>query len=157
MVETNKNDLRKTRNGESTTRLCRIWAYMKARCSSPKNKDYKYYGAKGVKVCEDWNDYDTFKKWALDNGYQENLTIDRIDTNGNYEPSNCRWTTRKVQANNTTRNHYVTHNGVTKTISEWAEELKVSQRTIYYRIQNGLTDEEAIFTIDRRRKVMQKI
>lgn len=152
MGNANKTDSRRTRNGESATRLCRIWAYMKSRCSSPLNKDYKYYGGKGVKVCEEWKDYEAFKKWALENGYAENLTIDRIDTNGNYEPSNCRWVSRKVQANNTTRNHYVTHNGITKTISEWSQETGVSLRTIYYRIQNGLTAEDAIFTGDRRRK-----
>lgn len=150
MVETKHEDLRRTRNGESTTRLCRIWSSMRGRCLNPKKSDYRYYGGKGVRVCEEWNDYENFKKWALENGYAENLTIDRINVDGDYEPQNCRWSTRKVQANNTTRNHYVTHNGITKTISEWAEELNVSQRTIYYRIKCGLSDEEAIFVSDRR-------
>lgn len=138
-------------------RLYVIWTNMRYRCENSNMRDYKYYGGKGTKVCKEWQDYETFKEWAIKNGYEENLTIDRIDVNGNYEPSNCRWATRKTQANNTTRNHYVTHNGVTKTISEWAEELNISQRTIYYRIQCGLTDEEAIFVNDRRKKVMQVI
>ena len=81
------------------TRLYRIWLGMKSRCYNNKKKDYKNYGGRGIKVCTEWkSDFMNFHSWAMDNGYSDNLTIDRIDVNGNYEPSNCRWVDMKVQA-----------------------------------------------------------
>jgi len=81
------------------TRLYGIWAGMIGRCYYPKNDSYRYYGKRGIQVCLEWkNDYSSFKKWALSNGYQNNLTIDRINNNGHYEPSNCQWLTRAENA-----------------------------------------------------------
>ena len=81
-------------DGYPMTRLYRIWAGMKYRCLTPGSKLYKYYGGRGIKICEEWkNNYLTFKKWALANGYKDNLTIDKINNNGNYEPKNCQWIT----------------------------------------------------------------
>lgn len=89
----------------SIKRLKRIWYGMKNRCMSPKNPAYPTYGGRGIKVCDEWlNSLDKFIIWALSNGYSNELSLDRIDSNGNYEPSNCRWTTMKIQANN--RRHY---------------------------------------------------
>lgn len=121
-----------TKHDKSYSKLYRIWAGMKARCNNPKNTVYKYYGGKGVRVCEEWLDSSNFIKWALENGYKEGLTIDRIDSNGIYEPSNCRWATMKVQNNNTSQNHFETINGVRRTISEWADFLGVRHEKIYY-------------------------
>ena len=90
----------------SNTRLCRIWRNMKQRCYNPKTINYQYYGAKGVTVCEEWKEsFTSFYEWSISNGYQENLTIDRIDPFGNYEPSNCRWSTYKEQAKNQRKHH----------------------------------------------------
>lgn len=93
-----ENFNRKTHN-ESKTRLYRIWCGMRARCYSSKSNVFKWYGGKGIKVCEEWNEnYESFRDWAMANGYEEGLSIDRINSNGNYEPSNCRWLTRAENA-----------------------------------------------------------
>lgn len=129
------------------TRLYRIWAGMKNRCNNESHIGYAYYGAKGIKVCDEWNDYEIFKGWALENGYADNLTIDRIDNQKGYCPENCRWATYKTQCNNTTRNHYVTADGQTLSISQWAERNNLPCRTIAARLNLlGWSPEEAVMT-----------
>ncbi|MCR6112727.1 hypothetical protein HXA35_20565 [Bacillus sp. A301a_S52] len=93
------NRIRKT-HGLTGTRLYRIWSGMKARCYNKNRKSYKTYGALGVSVCEEWKDFEPFYKWAMNNGYKSNLTIERIDPYGNYEPSNCTWIPFEEQAKN---------------------------------------------------------
>jgi len=91
-------------HGESKTRLYSTWKAIKNRCHNPNSSDYPQYGARGVSVCDEWRDsYEAFRDWALANGYSDELTIDRIDNNGNYTPDNCRWTTHTVQSRNTRR------------------------------------------------------
>jgi len=101
--------LRKDHNPYLHTRLHNIWMGMKSRCTNKNLNSYKYYGARGIGVCREWqNDFSLFRKWALNNGYKPSLSIDRIDPNGDYEPRNCRWATFKQQANNTRINYLLT-------------------------------------------------
>lgn len=135
----------------SYTRLYRIWSSMKKRCYSIKYRDYKNYGGKGIIVCDEWkNDFAAFKNWAINNGYSDTLSIDRKDNNGNYEPSNCRWSNNIEQANNTTRNIKLAYNGVTHTISEWSRIREIPYSTLYSRIFRYKWDLEKAFKADRR-------
>ncbi len=135
-------------DNRSKERLYDIYCKMKSRCNSPTNFNYKDYGGRGIKVCNEWlEDYLNFKNWALNNGYTDELTIDRINVNGDYEPSNCRWTTMDVQANNKRNNLYITHNGETKTLKEWCRYYNVKYDTIrdrMFRKDKHYTFEEAI-------------
>ena len=121
---------------------------MKRRCYNPEEKFYKDYGGRGIKICDEWMDkkegHSNFQKWAVENGWEEGHSIDRIDVNGNYEPSNCRWATPEEQANNRRNNNYITINGVTKTTSEWARQIGISQNAFTGRINSGWTGEELL-------------
>ena len=111
-----------TTHGLTKTRLYTSWHQMKARCYYEKSINYSDYGGRGIKVCEEWkNSFLAFREWALANGYTDNLTLDRIDVNGNYEPSNCRWATRKEQDRNKRNNIFITMDGETKSLPEWCE------------------------------------
>ena len=132
-------------HGLSNGRICAIWRKMKDRCYNPNNNRYSNYGAKGIKVCDEWlNDLRSFYDWAMANGYRDDLSIDRIDVNGNYEPSNCRWATAREQANNTSRNCKIAAFGQTKTLTEWARETGINRNTLKQRLDRGLSAEEAL-------------
>ena len=115
---------------------------MKQRCYNQKNKYYLDYGGRGITVCHEWlNDYCAFYEWAMSSGYDDNLTIDRIDDNGNYEPNNCRWANAKEQTNNRRVTKFVEVDGVKKTRAEWAEILGISYGKIRYLDESGKIDE----------------
>jgi hypothetical protein len=123
------------KHGCKHTKLYEIWCAMKQRCDNKNAWAYKYYGAKGISVCDEWqNSFESFKIWSEANGYIEGLSIDRIDNNGNYSPSNCRWVTMKEQANNQRNTLRIEYLGVTKTLHEWADSLGIRSATLYYRI-----------------------
>jgi len=140
-----KSAERKTTHGKRNTRLYRIWIGMRARCFNKNSIRYPSYGGRGITVCESWgNDFIAFETWALSNGYADNLSIDRIDVNGNYEPSNCRWADIFIQHNNKRNNCFITINGETHTYSEWERIRGLKPNTIHVRISSGWNPEEAV-------------
>ena len=127
-----------TTHGESHTRLYSIWASMKKRCNNPNDIGYSLYGGRGIKVCHEWADsYVAFADWARSNGYQDNLSIDRIDNDKGYEPSNCRWATDQEQAENTRHAVMIEYNGKTHTISEWSRIADIPRSTFSERYHRG--------------------
>lgn len=140
------NSNRQKTHGESHTKLYNVWCSMKRRCDLKTQRAYKDYGGRGISVCDEWkNDYTSFRDWALSHGYAEGLTIDRINNNGNYEPSNCRWVPFSVQCNNRRSNILVDHNGESHSVAEWCRILNLSDTMIYQRIQSGMAGDRAIF------------
>lgn len=133
---------RTRKHGDFGTRLYGIWAAMKRRCYNPNVKFYHDYGGRGITVCDEWLDYIPFKEWALANGYEEGLTIDRIDVNGNYCPENCRWVTQREQCNNTRKTRIVEYNGKKYTMREIADITGLKIRTIQGRYERGWTPEQ---------------
>lgn len=131
-------------------RLYSIWHNMKSRCYYKNAEKYKYYGGKGISVCDEWkNSFEAFYNWALQNGYSEKLTLDRINVNGNYEPNNCRWVDAKTQNNNTSKNHYIEYNGMIKTASEWADIYGVYRQLFNQRIRRGWSFERAANIVNK--------
>ena len=123
---------------------------MKNRCYNPNTDNYKYYGAIGVSVCDDWRDnFESFMRWSFANGYDENAgpqecTIDRIDNSKGYSPDNCRWVNHIEQCNNQSSNRVFTYSGKTMTMAEWAREVGLKYTTLRARIRRGMPFEEAI-------------
>ena len=139
-------------HGQCGTKLYHIWQSMKARCYYKKHPEYHNYGGRGIKICDEWkNDFKSFYDWAIKNGYKDGLTIDRIDVNGNYEYSNCRWATRKEQSNNRRNNHIIEFIGEKHTIAEWSEITGINEKTLYSRIRNGWSEEDVITKKVRRK------
>ena len=124
------------KHGMSEDPLYNRFTKIVSRCESPTNPEYKNYGGRGISVCEEWRrNFKAFYEWSMQNGYREDLTIDRIDVNGNYEPNNCRWVDRVAQANNTRSNHFIEYNGERKTIAEWGRKLGISYSTLWGRLK----------------------
>lgn len=127
------NGERETTHGQHETSEYRIWHAMRSRCENEKFTGYAYYGGRGIKVCERWRDFGNF---IADMGKRPSSghSIDRIDTDSDYCPENCHWATQKQQSNNMRNNVRLTHNGVTKTLSEWAEYVGISYKTLRGRV-----------------------
>ena len=126
------------KHGQSGTKLYAIWVTMRQRCYNTNNKDFYNYGAKGIKVCDEWlKDFSEFYRWSMENGYVESLSIDRIDPYGNYEPSNCRWATIQEQANNKQNTIYVEVDGSTYTLTELSNLYGIRRETIEMRYLRG--------------------
>lgn len=142
---------RATTHGMSKTRLYREWAGIINRCTRPTSSSWDRYGAKGITVCDEWRRFEPFAEWALANGYSDSLTIDRIDSNGNYEPGNCRWATYYEQSNNQSTTLILNYNGEDLPLSYWAKKYHIKKHTLYDRIYRyGWPVEKALNTPVRR-------
>lgn len=133
----------KTHGGwANNDRLYEIWHGMKRRCMQLSYQSYPRYGGRGITICDEWLDYAAFRNWAYTNGYDENAdfgacTLDRIDVNGNYEPSNCRWANAYTQQNNKTSNINITYDGETHSLKEWSRIRGINYETLYSRYKRN--------------------
>ena len=134
-------------HGMSKTRLYRIWKGMRNRCYNKNTPGFELWGGRGITVCDSWQHFEPFFEWAVANGYTDELSIDRIDNNGNYEPSNCRWANKTEQARNRRSNRMITFNGITKYISDWDKDIgsRKSGR-VHARLEAGWSIEKAVTT-----------
>lgn len=137
-------------HGGSKTRLFHVWASMRDRCNNPNSQRYSSYGARGIRVCKEWDDFSSFREWAIRNGYAIGLTIERIDVNGNYAPENCRWATYHEQSRNCRRNRFITYNGKTQCVQDWAKEIGLTPTGVFYRLNSGKPIEEVLSPIKKR-------
>lgn len=141
-------------------RLANVWRNIINRCELPTMDKYKWYGGRGIKVCDEWHTFSNFYEWAIENGYDEEAprgeyTIDRIDVDGDYKPSNCRWLTQKEQCYNRRTNRRIEINGEIRTVQEWCEILGVNRNLINNRLNQYHWDEKRALLEprhDRRRK-----
>ena len=141
-----------TKHGLKNTRLYSVWQGMKARCYRKSHPHYKIYGGRGITICREWqNDFQAFYDWAMSYGYADDLTIDRIDVNGNYEPDNCRWVTVQAQLNNRRNTTFVEINGQIKSLSQWADFAGLKYYTVRQRFKKGVRGADLIKAIDEKK------
>jgi hypothetical protein len=135
---TNRDRLTKMhfKHGMTNTRLFRIWSSMRERCTNSNAINYKNYGGRGIAICKEWDEFIPFMEWALSNGYNYALAIDRIDNDGNYSPDNCRWVTPAENSNHKRNSVILSYGGKTQTISQWADEYGIGRSTLRNRILN---------------------
>lgn len=131
------------------TRLYAIWNSMRQRCNNPNNSAYKNYGARGITICKEWNDFSVFEQWAYSNGYDQSAkrgecTLDRIDVNLGYSPSNCRWVTMKRQSSNKRNTPYYEYQGKRLPLKEWSEVTGIKYETLWRRYKSGWNAEKAL-------------
>lgn len=134
------------------TRLYSVWDSMRQRCFNPNNRAYNNYGGRGISVCKEWDNFIEFKNWAYENGYIDSykrgeLTLDRIDVNKDYRPSNCRWIDMRKQSNNKRNTIYINYDGKTLSLSEWADETGIKYCTLWRRYKSGKSPEKILKSI----------
>ena len=139
------NNKQKT-HGMTGTRLYKIWRGMIDRCCNTRDHNYTNYGSRGIKVCNEWKHFEPFRDWAFSNGYTEDLSIDRVDVNGDYCPENCRWADSFVQQNNKRNNHVIEYNGESHTLTGWSRMIGITSANLRQRLQHGWSIEKALTT-----------
>lgn len=138
-------------------KLYSIYTNVKTRCYNQNNENFNRYGIRGVVMCDEWlNDFQKFYDWAISNGFDKNLTLDRIDNNGNYEPSNCRWADRRTQSNNRRTNRIIEYNGETDTMANWSRKLNIPYYYIQYRINKGKQLFEVVYEFNNNTRHTRK-
>jgi hypothetical protein len=154
-----KNKAPRDNFGLSRTRLYKIWSGIKTRCLyiEKGHKGYKNYRGRGIKICKEWLEFMTFRDWALNNGYKENLEIDRIDVNGDYCPQNCRWVTKYKQNRNKRNNKIYIIDGVVLCFKDWCILYKINQRTVRERLKTGMNIKDALTTPLQQGKKIKKL
>ena len=149
--------MKRQRHGGTGTRLHNMWIMMKQRCSNPNAGEYHRYGGRGIRVCEEWLSFTNFRDWAMSNGYDPDAphgkcTLDRIDNDGNYEPSNCRWVDMREQMKNRPkRGQFYEYNGDSHTLYEWAGIMGMSHNMLRARMRYGWNIEKALTTPVRKK------
>ena len=139
-----RSDLQHARKRVKSERLHYIWSSMKQRCSNENNHKYKDYGERGISVCKEWEYFENFYRWSMNNGYSDDLTIDRINNDKGYSPDNCRWATKTEQARNKRNTRFIEYDGEIKPLPEWAEERRIPSSVIRKRLKIGWSMEEAL-------------
>lgn len=128
---------RKLTHGKARSRLYSVWIGMKQRCYDSNASNYYRYGGRGIRVCDEWlSEFMTFSDWALENGYSPDLTIDRMDNDGNYDPSNCRWATLEQQNNNKSNSRRINYAGKTLTLAQWSRQLNIDVVVLHQRLSH---------------------
>lgn len=141
------SSIRNSTHNCRNTRLYHTWIDMKQRCMNPNQPDYPRWGGRGITVCESWlKSFDNFKEWAIENGYTDTLTIDRIDNDGNYCPENCRWATLEDQANNRRNSKLIEFNGEIYSETQWSRLLGGNRNLVHNRLKKGWSIEKALTT-----------
>ena len=149
LCDCQKDHIPEYRGTNRKSPLYNSYRAMLARCYDPKSVKFPDYGGRGIVVCEEWQTFPPFEAWAMSNGWAPGLSIDRIDVNGNYEPSNCRWADATTQSNNRRGNRYLTYEGKTKTLKQWADSIGISYSTLIHRVDSGWPIEMALETAVR--------
>lgn len=135
IAEANAN---RKKRGKARCRLYGIWAHIKTRCQNPNSQQFNDYGGRGIRMCPEWEKYEAFREWAHSSGYEKNLTIDRIDVNGNYEPSNCRWIPKREQSFNMRKTLYIHYNGRRFSLAKMTYDLGLDYKKIYHYLNGQL-------------------
>ena len=130
------------KHGMSKTKIYSVWRTMKQRCTYEKNESYKNYGGRGITYCDEWEEFEPFYEWAMANGYKEGLSIDRIDSDGNYEPSNCRWVTMKKQQNNRTNNRIIKYKNKEMNLQQFIKLTGLTESAVRGRLDRGWSVED---------------
>lgn len=133
-----------TKHGRSGTRLYNIWKGMRSRCNNVNSKDYPMYGGRGIRVCPEWDWFPNFEDWAMANGYDDTLSIERLDVSRDYCPENCTWIPMNRQSRNRSNVIHITYKGVTHSLAEWSEIIGIPRKVVYMRYFRGMSVEKVL-------------